>query len=149
MKWWQIYTSRKSMVYEKINECESVWIWVWVALSVLLGMPGYTNVGHPATRKVSPTQGVAYPGVLLIPMTKAHERSDPTLWHSGLWLLQCPYSCMFHSCMELLDQLTDHCVVYIFWYLCDKGLAHKQAKLEFAVQITTSYTASRYSHMLV
>lgn len=51
-------------------------------------MPGYTNVGHPARRKVSPTQGVAYPGVLLIPMTKKLMKDQ--ILHYGIQV--CGYS---------------------------------------------------------
>lgn len=109
----------------------------------------------PLGEKFHPLKGVAYPGVLLIPMTKLLMKDQ--ILDYGIQV--CGYSsaltvaCPAPAWWELLDQLTNHYALYIFWggkcYLCDKGLADKLAKFEYAVQITTSYKASRYSHMLV
>jgi len=113
-------------------------------MSVLLGMP-CTNAGHPPRRKVSPTQGVAYPGVLLIPMTKMLMQDQ--ILDYGIQV--CGYSSapavryMFHSrMMRALGSTKPLCTLYFLGgkcYLCDKGLADKLAKFEFLVQITTSY----------
>ena len=65
-----------------------------------------TNIGHPARRKVSPTQGVAYPGVLLIPMTKKLMKNqilDYGIQVGGYSIVgvvpPVPYSCMPRSFM--------------------------------------------------